>query len=70
MVGPDNPEHKLVFAVPLFLALGLFAGRNSQDFAKDLFGVRIEALGDSRGAPRFTESGRNLDTFKSGASRR
>jgi hypothetical protein len=37
MVGPDNPEHKLVFAVPLFLALGLFAGSNGQEFAKDLF---------------------------------
>jgi len=38
---PDNPEHKLVFALPLFLALGLFAGSNGQDFLLTIFVVGL-----------------------------
>ena len=33
----DNPRHKFVLAVPLFLAFSFLAGSDRQDFAKDLF---------------------------------
>lgn len=33
----DNPRHKLVLTVPLFLTFGFLAGSDRQDFAKDLF---------------------------------